>query len=73
MGFVTGDNYNPALVPALQDFELMFEKSKDAKLEEMLNGVDEINKQDVVDRMQQFSCQEELERYIHKKELPRNV
>ena len=71
MSYVPVSNYCPALVPALMNVQPFFQDSKEAYLEELMNGKDEINKQDVIDRMQQFSCKEEMERYVEKKELPR--
>lgn len=64
MGLVTGDNYNPALAPALMDFELLFERSEEAYVDQLLQGKDDIDKMDILARMQQFSCREELERYV---------
>lgn len=67
MGFVTGDNYNAALIPAFMNFDLMFD-DKESKLDQELKNIDEINKMDVLARMNQFSCKEEMERYINKAE-----
>lgn len=64
MGLVTGDNYNPALAPALMDFELLFEQSEEAYVDQLLQGKDDVDKMDILARMQQFSCREELERYV---------
>ncbi|MCI5806228.1 MAG: hypothetical protein MR029_07835 [Clostridium sp.] len=64
MGLVTGDNYNPALAPALMDFELLFERSEEAYVDQLLQGKDDVDKMDILARMQQFSCREELERYV---------
>ena len=64
MGLVTGDNYNPALAPALMDFELLFERSEEAYVDQLLQGNDDVDKMDILARMQQFSCREELERYV---------
>ncbi len=64
MGLVTGDNYNPALAPALMDFELLFERSEEAYVDRLLQGKDDVDKMDILARMQQFSCREELERYV---------
>lgn len=64
MGLVTGDNYNAALVPAIMDFDLMFHKDEEAYVDQLLQGEDEINKTDIMSRMDQFSCKEELERYV---------
>jgi len=66
MGLVTGDNYNPALVPAIMDFDLMFRRNEEAYVDQLLQGEDEINKMDIMSRMDQFSCKEELERYVEK-------
>lgn len=71
MGYVPVSNYCPALVPALMNFQPFLKDNKEAYVEELLNGKDEINKQDILDRMDQFSCKEELERYVEGKELPR--
>lgn len=75
MGLVTGDNYNPALVPAIMDFDLMFHGDEEAYVDRLLQGEDEINKTDIMSRMEQFSCKEELERYVdhagnHRLEAP---
>ena len=64
MGLVTGDNYNPALAPALMDFELLFDRSEEAYVDQLLQGKDDVDKMDILARMQQFSCREELERYV---------
>lgn len=64
MGLVTGDNYNPALAPAIMNFELLFDGSKEAYVDRLLQGKDDIDKMDVMARMPQFSCREELERYV---------
>ena len=64
MGLVTGDNYNPALAPAIMDFELLFERSEEAYVDRLLQGKDDVDKMDILARMQQFSCREELERYV---------
>lgn len=64
MGLVTGDNYNPALASALMDFELLFERSEEAYVDQLLQGKDDVDKMDILARMQQFSCREELERYV---------
>ena len=64
MGLVTGDNYNPALAPALMDFELLFERSEEAYVDQLLQGKDDFDKMDILARIQQFSCREELERYV---------
>ncbi len=64
MGLVTGDNYNPALAPALMDFALLFERSEEAYVDQLLQGKDDVDKMDILARMQQFSCREELERYV---------
>mgnify|MGYP000181638797 FL=1 len=64
MGLVTGDNYNPALAPALMDFELLFKRSEEAYVDQLLQGKDDVDKMDILARMQQFSCREELERYV---------
>lgn len=64
MGLVTGDNYNPALAPALMDFELLFERLEEAYVDQLLQGKDDVDKMDILARMQQFSCREELERYV---------
>ena len=64
MGLVTGDNYNPALAPALMDFELLFERSEEAYVDQLLQGKDDVDKMDILAWMQQFSCREELERYV---------
>ena len=64
MGLVTGDNYNPALAPALMDFELLFERSEEAYVDQLLQGKDDVDNMDILARMQQFSCREELERYV---------
>ncbi len=64
MGLVTGDNFNPALAPALMDFELLFERSEEAYVDRLLQGKDDVDKMDILARMQQFSCREELERYV---------
>ena len=64
MGLVTGDNYNPALAPALMDFELLFERSEEAYVDQLLQGKDDVDKMDILARIQQFSCREELERYV---------
>lgn len=64
MGLVTGDNYNPALAPALMDFKLLFEQSEEAYVDQLLQGKDDVDKMDILARMQQFSCREELERYV---------
>lgn len=64
MGLVTGDNYNPALAPALMNFELLFERSEEAYVDQLLQGKDDVDKMDILARMQQFSCREELERYV---------
>ena len=64
MGLVTGDNYNPALAPALMDFELLFERSEEAYVDQLLQGKDDVDKMDILARMQQFSCRGELERYV---------
>lgn len=64
MGLVTGDNYNPALAPAIMDFELLFERSEEAYVDQLLQGKDDVDKMDILARMQQFSCREELERYV---------
>ena len=64
MGLVTGDNYNPALAPALMDFELLFERSEEAYVDQLLQGKDDVDKMDILARMQQFSCREELERNV---------
>lgn len=66
MGLVTGDNYNPALGPAIMDFELMFHGNEEAYVDQLLQGKDEINKMDIMSRMERFSCKEELERYVEK-------
>ena len=60
MGLVTGDNYNPALAPALMEFE----RSEEAYVDQLLQGKDDVDKMDILARMQQFSCREELERYV---------
>lgn len=64
MGLVTGDNYNSALAPALMDFKLLFERSEEAYVDQLLQGKDDVDKMDILARMQQFSCREELERYV---------
>lgn len=64
MGLVTGDNYNAALAPAIMNFKLMFESSNEAYLDTLLQAKDDIDKMDVLARMHQFSCKEELERYV---------
>lgn len=64
MGLVTGDNYNPALAPAIMNFELLFNGSREAYVDHLLQGKDDIDKMDVMARMSQFSCREELERYV---------
>ena len=64
MGLVTGDNYNPALAPALMDFELLFKQLEEAYVDQLLQGKDDVDKMDILARMQQFSCREELERYV---------
>lgn len=66
MGFATGDNYNRALAPAFMDFDLMFHNNQEAYVDRLLQGEDEINKTDIMSRMDQFSCKEELERYVEK-------
>lgn len=64
MGYVTGDNYNPALAPAVMQFQLLFERGRDAELEQLMMAQDEIDRRDVNSRLQQFSCKEEMERYV---------
>ena len=64
MGLVTGDNYNPALAPAIMNFELLFDGSKEAYVDRLLQGKNDIDKMDILARMSQFSCKEELERYV---------
>ena len=71
MSYVPVSNYCPGLVPGLMNAQPFLQDDKESYLEELMNGVDEINKQDVMNRMQQFSCKEEMERYVEKKELPR--
>lgn len=68
MGLVTGDNYNPALAPAVMDFDLLFNRNKESFVDGLLDGKDEINKEDIMSRMDQFSCREELERYVEQAE-----
>ena len=64
MGLVTGDNYNPALAPAIMNFELLFDGSKEAYVDRLLQGKNDIDTMDILARMPQFSCREELERYV---------
>lgn len=66
MGFATGDNYNGALVPAFMNFDLMFHHDEEAYVDQLLQGKDEISKTDIMSRINQFSCKEELERYVEK-------
>ena len=46
------------------DFELLFERSEEAYVDQLLQGKDDVDKMDILARMQQFSCREELERYV---------
>ncbi len=64
MGLVTGDNYNPALVPAIMHFDLLFRENQEVYVDKLLLGKDDIDKMDVMARLHQFSCREELERYV---------
>ncbi|MGN0153475.1 MAG: hypothetical protein ACI4A3_03425 [Lachnospiraceae bacterium] len=70
MGLVTGDNYNPALAPAIMDFDLLFHGDEEAYVDKLLQGEDDIDKMDIMARLKQFSCKEELERYVEKAGLP---
>lgn len=48
---------------------LIEEESGDrAYVDELLNKKDKVDKQDVLSHMDQFSCEEELERYVESKE-----
>ncbi|MCM1159418.1 MAG: hypothetical protein NC300_11980 [Bacteroidales bacterium] len=71
MGLVTGDNYNPALAPAIMNFDLLFHQNGEAYVDKLLAGKDEISKTDIMSRMDQFSCREELERYVDRAESHR--
>lgn len=53
-----------AVCKALMDEE----SGNEAYVDQLLNRKDQVDKQDVLSHMNQFSCEEELERYVESKE-----
>ena len=68
MDVVTGGVLNPTQNYAIHKIHLSSDRDREAYAEELLNGKNEIDKQDVLDHLDDFSCQEELERYVENKE-----
>lgn len=64
-------NYNLGLIPAALKSEALYDDSDSSYLEKLMNGMDEIDKQNVIDHMGEFSCREELARFVENKQLPR--
>ncbi len=70
MGSDVVDNYNLGLIPAYINSGFLKDNSEKAYLEQLLDGKGEINKQNVIDHLGQFSCREEMERFVEHKCLP---
>ncbi len=69
--FSNGNYFSGSMIPAFLGFELGDGNHAKEYLDELLNGKDEIDKRDILSRLDQFSCREELERYVESKALPR--
>lgn len=69
--FGSANYYGGVMIPAFLGFEL--EDGSDAReyLDKLMQGKDEIDKRDILAKLDQFSCREELERYVESKTLPR--
>lgn len=69
--FGCGNYYSGMFVPAFLAFEMGDTDDASEYLDRLLEGKDEIDKRDVMSKLDQFSCREELERYVESKTLPR--
>ena len=50
-----------------------FIQKDEEQVDNMLKGKGEVDKADVLEKMDQFSCEEEMERYIDHKEIMPNL
>lgn len=64
MGNTAGDFYNPAIAMAARGLWALSHNSEERFLEELLESKDDINAQEVIDHMDDFSCKEEMERFV---------
>lgn len=69
--FSNGNYFGGVMIPAFLGFELGDGNHAREYLDELMNGKDEIDKRDILSKLDQFSCREELERYVESKTLPR--
>ncbi|MCM1497864.1 MAG: hypothetical protein NC124_05305 [Clostridium sp.] len=66
MNSATGDFYNIATAVAAEGFLKSVNGDRDSHLRELLDSKDEVDGQRVMDRMDDFSCREEMERFVEK-------
>ena len=67
--FGSANYYGGVMIPAFLGFELGDGNHAKQYLDELLEGKNEIDKRDILAKLEQFSCREELERYVESKEL----
>lgn len=64
MNNVTGDFYNIATLMAAGGFFNLADNDKERHLQEILDGKDDIDGQEIREHMDEFSCREEMERFV---------
>lgn len=67
MNSATGDFYSIATAVAAAGFlKKAVNSDRDSHLREVLDSKDEVDGQRVIDHMDDFSCREEMERFVEK-------
>jgi hypothetical protein len=68
MGNTAGDFYNPTIAVAARSLTIEPEQSRVQFVDRLLNHKDKVDKEDVLNHLDNFSCREEIERYVEQQE-----